>query len=274
MLIDFHTHTTASDGALCPSGLLERARERGVQVLAITDHDTLRGFHEASTLVPPDVRLVSGVEISCTWSGVPIHVVGLNLDANDPGVRDIEQRLLRVRGERAERIASRLAERGMAGALEGARQIAGDAALCRPHFAQWMVEAGHVDTVNRAFAKWLGRGKPGDVKAAWPHLSDIVGIVRRAGGLAILAHPLKYGLTRTKLRALCEAFAGCGGSAIEVVNGLQSAEEVARLRRLARDFDLAASLGSDFHRDSPYGADLGVCPSLAGEVPSVLEQVL
>lgn len=274
MLIDFHTHTTASDGALRPAELLERARYRGVQVLAITDHDTQRGFNEAAVAAPSDLRLVSGIELSCVWSGVTLHVVGLGYRAGDQALVGLEESLLLARETRAREIAERLAKKGFPGALEGARRIAGNATLCRPHFAHWMVEAGHVETVGKAFGKWLGRGKVGDVKAAWPHLTDAVAAIRESGGLPVLAHPLKYGLTRTKLRALCEAFAACGGAAIEVVNGRQSTDEINQLRRLALDFSLAASLGSDFHRDAEYGTDLGICSTLVGEVPNILGQVL
>lgn len=260
MLVDFHTHTTASDGALSPRQMLERAHAAGIALLAITDHDTVAGYRAAVTMLPafPGLGLVPGVEFSCQWSSTTIHVVGLGMDCDHPAMREGLAELDQARTERGRKIADRLARRGMPGALEGALAEAGDSQLGRPHFAAWMVAQGHVPDHSSAFDKHLGQGKPGDVKAFWPGLERAVGWITAAGGVAVLAHPLKYRFTRMKLRRLAQAFAECGGGAIEVLSGRQTPDQVALLRRLAGDVGLGVSVGSDFHRDGPYSAPLGV----------------
>ena len=274
MLIDFHTHTTASDGALSPSQLLLRAVDRGVAALALTDHDTLSGWRATQSLQSNGITLVCGVELSCQWGGATIHVVGLNVNANADPLIDMIDRLQRLRGDRAVKIAAKLEQLGAAGALVGAQALAGDGAICRPHFAHWLVAEGHMPSVSRAFDKWLGNGKPGDIKTLWPKLAETIAVIVAAGGVPVLAHPLKYRFTRTKLRALCDAFSDAGGLAIEVVNGRQSDSEIAALKRLAKDKNLMVSVGSDFHREWAYGADLGVDVSVAGGVSGVWEMVL
>lgn len=274
MLIDFHTHTTASDGALSPSQLLLRAVDRGVEALALTDHDTLCGWRATQSLQSNGITLVCGVELSCQWGGATIHVVGLNVNANADPLIDMIDHLQRLRGDRAVKIAAKLEQLGAAGALVGAQALAGDGAICRPHFAHWLVAEGYMPSVSRAFDKWLGNGKPGDIKTLWPKLAETIAVIVAAGGVPVLAHPLKYRFTRTKLRALCDAFSDAGGLAIEVVNGRQSDSEIAELKRLAKDKNLMVSVGSDFHREWAYGADLGVDVSVAGGVSGVWEMVL
>ncbi|TGD73456.1 PHP domain-containing protein [Mangrovimicrobium sediminis] len=256
---DFHTHSTASDGALSPRELLARAAQAGVDLLAITDHDTLRGYREAAALDDfPGVTLVPGVEFSCRWSGANIHIVGLGMDCDHPAMLEGAARLDEARLQRARKIADTLEKRGFAGALEGALAEAAGSQLGRPHFARWLVARGHVADFTTAFDKYLGRGKPGDVKAFWPELAEVVGWISAAGGVAIIAHPLQYDFTRMKLNRLVAAFCASGGTAIEVLNGRQPADQVSRLCALAREYGLEVSAGSDFHRDGPYCAPLGV----------------
>lgn len=258
VLIDFHTHSNASDGALSPEALLERAAERGVALLAITDHDLVSGYQRAASKPQGSVRLVPGVELSCVWSGATIHVVGLGIDCEHPAMHRGVARMAAAREERADKIARRLEKRGYAGALAGARAVAGESQLGRPHFARWMVDQGHVKDLNEAFDRFLGQGKPGDVKAFWPELDEVVAWILGSGGVPVLAHPLKYRFTNTKLKRLVQAFTAAGGGAIEVTSGRQTPDQVRHLQRLADEFDLEISIGSDFHRDAPYAADVGV----------------
>ena len=274
LLIDFHTHTDASDGALSPQILLERARDAGISVLAITDHDTLRGFQQVRDLAQDELRLVSGVELSCVWGGVTIHVVGLGFDPDAGSIQSMVQHLEQARLVRAEKIAQRLAARGIEGALEGARAVAGPSQIGRPHFAQWMVQTGHVPDMQGAFDRYLGQGKTGDVKAFWPALAEAVAAITEAGGEAVLAHPLKYRMTRMKLTALCRDFAQAGGTALEIVNGRQTGDESNRLRKLAQTMGLRVSAGSDFHRDWQYGPTLGVDAGVAAGMPTVWDNFL
>jgi predicted metal-dependent phosphoesterase TrpH len=184
--------------------------------------------------------------------------VGLNFDADAPAMVAMVEQLTQAREERAEKIATRLAGVGIDGALEGAKAIANESQIGRPHFAAWMAEAGAVESVTEAFDKYLGAGKIGDVKMFWPPLIDVVQAITLAGGVAILAHPLKYRLTGMKLRALINDFKAAGGGAIEVLNGRQPETDLKRLSQLAEGNGLMCSVGSDFHRDFEYGPKLGI----------------
>lgn len=261
MLIDFHTHTSASDGALAPGELVARALASKIDLLAITDHDTVAGYEAAAAYhrpLPGGMRLIPGIELSCQWSGTTIHILGLGIDCAHRALRDALASMATARQERGAMIASRLASRGFDGALQGALEQAGDSQLGRPHFAAWMVQQGHVRDHNQAFDQYLGQGKTGDVKAFWPTLADVTLWITASGGAAVIAHPLKYRFTGMKLRRLIVDFAAAGGTGIEVLSGYQTADQVAQLQRLAREFDLEVSLGSDFHRDAPYSAPVGV----------------
>lgn len=259
MIVDFHTHSLASDGALTPLELVRRAKAAGVRQFALTDHDTTAGYLSVRhTSEADEVGLISGVELSCRWATTTVHVVGLNFDADASQITAVVEQLTQAREERAKKIAMRLAGVGIDGALEGAKAVASESQIGRPHFATWMVEAGAVNSVTEAFDKYLGAGKIGDVKMFWPPLSDVVQAITQAGGVAILAHPLKYRLTGMKLRALINDFKAAGGGAIEVLNGRQPETDLKRLSQLAEGNGLMCSVGSDFHRDFEYGPKLGI----------------
>lgn len=259
MIVDFHTHSLASDGALTPLELVRRAKAAGVRQFALTDHDTTAGYLSVRHMSEADeVGLISGVELSCRWATTTVHVVGLNFDADASQITAMVEQLTQAREERAKKIAMRLAGVGIDGALEGAKAVASESQIGRPHFATWMVEAGAVNSVTEAFDKYLGAGIIGDVKMFWPPLSDVVQAITQAGGVAILAHPLKYRLTGMKLRALINDFKAAGGGAIEVLNGRQPETDLQRLSQLAEGNGLMCSVGSDFHRDFEYGPKLGI----------------
>ena len=261
MIIDFHTHSHASDGALSPVELVDQAIEAGISQFAITDHDTVAGYRQALAErpdLPAGFQLLSGVELSSVWSNMTIHVVGLEVDVDHPILLAAMERLAIARRDRAEIIAEKLAKIGMPGALEGALSNAGASQLGRPHFAAWMIAAGHVVDANQAFNKYLGAGKLGDVKTCWPELEEAVDWINAAGGTAIVAHPLKYKMTRMKLRRLLTAFVTAGGSGVEVYSGRQTPDQTTDLCKLAGEFGLLASAGSDFHRHYEYGPRLGV----------------
>lgn len=261
VLIDFHTHSTASDGVLSPRELVDRALARGVDQFAITDHDTMAGYLEASryyTQVDAQMMLVPGIEFSCRWSGVTVHIVGLDMDCQHPAMVAALDQLGKARQDRGQKIADRLEKLGFVGALAGARALAGDSQLGRPHFAAWLVDQGHVEDVGQAFDRYLGQGKTGDVKAFWPELADVARWIVAAGGIAIIAHPLKYKLTGMKLRRLVVDFKEAGGTAIEINSGRQTGDQISHLQRLAASYELRISGGSDFHRDGPYSTDVGI----------------
>lgn len=263
MTVDLHCHSTASDGALAPAVVVARAFERGVRLLALTDHDTLEGLAEARSAASSlDMQLINGIELSCTWGGATIHVLGYGFAADAPALQQAISDLHSGRWQRAEEIARRLAAKGMPGALEGARAIQqelGDSgnAPARPHFADWLVREGHVKDRADAFRKWLGSGKLGDVKQHWPSLEEAVRTLREAGAWVSLAHAWQYDFTRTKRRKLVIDFVAAGGQALEVVNGMQPAEQIGGLAILAREFGLLASVGSDFHAPGDW-SELGL----------------
>lgn len=261
MIIDFHTHSHASDGALAPLQLLREAIAAGVEQFAITDHDTVAGYCEvlaSQVALPEGFQLLSGTELSCVWNGVAIHVLGLGMDIEEPGFAAGLLQLQRARRERARLIAEKLEQKGMPGALSGAQEKAGSSQIGRPHFAEWMIDAGHVKDANTAFDRYLGSGKVGDVKTCWPELAEVTRWITGAGGTAIVAHPLKYRMTRAKLRRLLADFVAAGGHGMEVFSGRQTADQTIDLCKLAQDLDLLVSAGSDFHRHWEYGPSLGV----------------
>lgn len=277
MKVDLHCHSTASDGVLAPAEVVARAHERGVQVLALTDHDTLEGLAEARQAATVlGMQLINGVELSCLWGGATIHVLGYAFAAEAPALLKALDELHQGRWQRAEEIARRLAAKGMPGALEGARQVQqglGDSgnAPARPHFAEFLLRSGHVRDHAEAFRKWLGAGKLGDVKQHWPSLEQTVSTLTAAGAWISLAHPWQYDFTRSKRRRLVSDFLAAGGHALEVVNGLQPAEQVGSLAILAREFGMLASVGSDFHAPGPW-SELGMYRPLPDDLSPLWER--
>lgn len=273
MTIDLHTHTTASDGELSPKELLERASLAGVRLLAITDHDTIDGLLAAQSASPQAAeavdgqpRLISGVELSSRWGRSTVHVLGLNFDPHCLVMAEFLRRQAELRAERNERILSRLERLG----FEFIRPAMHDTGrslseLGRPQIARALVDHGAVASVDKAFKSLLAAGKPAAVAVAWPSLIDAVDVIRTAGGLAVLAHPLKYKLTGTRLRGLIQDFKAAGGRALEVVSGGQNAAQIQQLAKLATRFELKASQGSDFHSAALPWQALGRLPAMPAE---------
>ncbi|MBK6658981.1 MAG: PHP domain-containing protein [Proteobacteria bacterium] len=267
MLADLHTHSTASDGKLSPAELLARARAAGVEMLAITDHDSIAAYAELP--VAADLRIVPGVEFSTWWQRVGIHIVGLNVDLNGAAMAEAIAWQHRARDERAVRIAERLAKRGIAEPLAGAARFAGQGSVGRPHFAEYLVSIGAAPNIEFAFRKYLDTTRIGNLIEGWASLPAIVEWIRAAGGTAVIAHPGKYKLTRSRLEQLTGEFAAAGGQAIEVVSGLQKPELTRDLAALAKRHGLAASVGSDFHQPGQVWAQLGVMPALPADASPV-----
>ena len=268
MLADLHTHSCASDGELAPEALLHRAVEQGVAMLAITDHDTMDGYLEAAKAVK-DLSLVAGVEFSCVWGKMLIHIVGLNIDHRQPALAQGLVRQKSARDQRGKLIGEKLAKLGFAGAYEGASELAGGGQVGRPDFARFLMQEGHVSSFNQAFKKYLGAGKPGDVKTLWPDMAEVVQWITAGGGVAVIAHPQRYKMTATKLRALIKDFKAAGGQGIEVISGQPDQQAIATMVKLCEQFDLLASIGSDFHRPGTPWSELGCC----GELPTSVRPV-
>lgn len=255
LLYDLHSHTNASDGCLTPVELVERAVACQVQVLAITDHDTVAGLaaaHQVNQALGQPLTLINGVELSTHWHHYDIHVVGLNICPRHVELLSLLQSQQAQREVRARMIGERLTKAGIQGAYEGAQKLAQSSILSRAHFARWLINEGYASDMKRVFKRYLSRGKTGYVPNQWCSIEEAVTTIHSAGGQAVLAHPCRYQLNRKWLRRLLTHFKEVGGDAIEVIASQQSPQERLLLKQLAQEFGLYASLGSDFHSESPY----------------------
>lgn len=271
---DLHCHSTVSDGTLEPEALAARAKANGVELWALTDHDELGGQHRALRAAQAlGLPYLCGVEISVTFAGLTVHIVGLGVDPDDA---QLLAGLAQTRGgreRRAREMAEQLAAVGIPGAFEGALKHVGNPELIsRTHFARFLVESGVCHDTHEVFRRFLTEGKPGFVEHRWAELGDAVRWIRQAGGVAVIAHPARYAHpSPTHEYALFEEFKAHGGQAVEVVTGSHSSAEIVRYAEMAREFGLAASRGSDFHSPEESHCDLGALPWLDGRLTPVWE---
>ncbi|MDT8319680.1 MAG: PHP domain-containing protein [Xanthomonadales bacterium] len=271
MIFDLHSHTTRSDGLLAPRELLNRALEQGVDVLAITDHDTVDAYRDLPAAVQR-IALVAGVEFSTRWEHTGIHVLALDIDLASAAIDAAVRFQTAARLTRARRIAEILEKMGVEDALAGTSGYAADGYIGRPHFARHLVAIGRASSVQDAFKRFLGDGKSCDVKQHWAELPQIVRWICEGGGIAVLAHPLKYKLTRTKLKRLLSHFVEVGGQGLEVISGQQEAQHTAAMAQLCEQHGLLASAGSDFHGPGKPWAELGAIGALPDNVTPVWER--
>lgn len=270
--IDLHTHSTASDGALSPSELVEKAARTGIETLALTDHDTVSGLSNAQTAaIKYNITLINGIELSAQWDNKTIHVVGLNINPDSNAIIDASHHLKQLREERAIKIGEKLSKAGIDGAYESTKQISGNGTITRQHFAQFLIENGHAKNQTEVFKRFLVRNKPGYVSVKWPDLDETIYRIDAAGGVAVIAHPLRYKMTATKLRKLIAEFKECGGKAIEVVTGHYLPTEIELASSYAKRYGVAASIGSDFHNEKTPWAQLGKLSSLPNDLTPVWE---
>jgi predicted metal-dependent phosphoesterase TrpH len=264
-IFDLHSHTTFSDGVLTPRQLILRAIEKGVDVLAITDHDTLDAYRQTPLIQ-------DGIELSTQWQTTGIHVLGLNVDLDSEAIINAALSQSSARLERARRISEKLEKKGIKDAFDGASRLSTGGYIGRPHFAQYLINIGKVDSMSAAFKKYMGDGKAGDVKQHWAELAQVIQWIRDANGIAVLAHPLKYKLTRTRLKRLLDCFIQAGGQGMEVISGRQLPQHTRDMARLCEQMKLLASCGSDFHMPGKPWADLGNIPALPSAVTPVWDQ--
>ncbi|WP_018077287.1 3',5'-nucleoside bisphosphate phosphatase [Thiobacillus denitrificans] len=261
--IDLHCHSNMSDGVLSPAEVVARAVANGVHALALTDHDDVAGIAAAQAVAATaGLRLIPGVEISVSWGGQTVHIIGLRIDPRHPvlaaGLHGIRQ----GRVERARRMGDDLAQSGIVGAYEGACDYAANKQLVgRTHFARWLVAQGHAPDMRAAFKRFLTRGNPGYVEHEWATLENAVDWIRASGGMAVIAHPGRYAFNARELHLLLDAFRTLGGEGIEVICGGHHPTEYGKFADLARAFGLKASRGADFHAPGE-GADIGHLPAL------------
>lgn len=269
---DLHSHSTVSDGLLSPAELARRAHGNGVELFSLTDHDEIDGLPQARAEAERlGLPFVNGVEISVSWGDdQTVHIVGLGFDdCHEPLVEGVV-RVRSGRDTRAQRIAAELDKVGIHGAYEGAlRHVGNPALISRSHFARYIVELGHARDVSSVFDHWLAKGKPGYVAHPWAALDEAIGWIRGAGGLAVLAHPGRYRLSRDSFDRLYATFKDLGGVGIEVISGSHGEDDVRECARVARHYGFLASRGSDFHGPEESWLDLGKLPNLPEDLTPV-----
>jgi len=270
---DLHCHSVVSDGTLTPEVLAARAKANGVELWALTDHDEISGQHRAAAAARDQgMAYLTGTEISVTFAGETVHIVGLGFDPDDEA---LHQGLHRTRGGREQRaleMSASLAKAGIQNAFEGALKFVGNPELIsRTHFARYLVESGVCKETNEVFRKYLTEGKPGYVPHRWASLKDAVGWITQAQGMAVIAHPGRYNFSANEEYALFTEFKAHGGRGVEVVTGSHTKQEFVKYAETAQEFGLAASRGSDFHSPDESRTDLGTLPFLPGGLTPVWE---
>lgn len=269
---DLHSHSTASDGALTPSELIFRAARQGVTALALTDHDTGAGLTEArQAAIAAGIQLIPGIELSATWKNKTLHIVGLNIDPSNQALSAGIKELQILRRQRAEKIALKLEKKNIPGAWEAVRESTGNGMITRSHFAQFLLTQRYVSNLQEAFDRYLGHGKPAFVATSWTELEKALAWITASGGIAVLAHPLRYKLSASWMRRLLAAFKEMGGQGMEVVCGHNNAQEIHISANYAQSFDLYGSTGSDFHSPSNPWVELGRLSPLPENIKPVWE---
>ncbi len=277
MKADLHCHSSVSDGLLPPAEVAHRAADRGVELLALTDHDEVAGLAEArAAFESRGLRFLDGTEVSVSWrDDASFHVVGLGIDPAHPALVAGLKAIRGGRDGRAHRIAAELEKIGIHGAYEGAARYAEKASIIgRAHFARYLVERKISPDVKSVFDHYLAKGKPGYVPHEWATIEDALRWIGGAGGVAVLAHPLRYRVGRAELGVFLGEFKDRGGQGIEVACGAHSPEEVQECARLARRFGLKASVASDFHGPGESYADLGMTPPLPEDLVPIWRDLI
>jgi len=268
--IDLHCHSYVSDGALSPAEVVQRAHSKGVEVLSLTDHDTIAGLSEANEkAVELGIKLIPGIEISCQWQKYGVHILAYNFPLACPVMQKVQAHQTELRIARAKEICERLQKKGLPKLYDLAKEKNHEGIPGRPHFAEAMIELGIVSSAGEAFKQYLGSGKAGDVKSMWPDLKTAMQWIAEAGATAVIAHPRKYDFSLTKLRALIEEFKSYGGQGMEVVVSGQKPGESGMLGDMCTRFGLLGSVGSDFHSPKWAWAELGRIPPLPSSVSPV-----
>ena len=270
---DLHCHSVVSDGTLEPEALAVRARDNGVELWALTDHDEIGGQQRAMDAASAcGLPYLTGTEISISFAGATVHIVGLGFDIHDEALINGLRSTRGGRLERAQEISASLEKAGIVGAFEGALRYVGNPDLIsRTHFARHLVDSGVCQSTNEVFRRFLTEGKPGFVPHRWASLGDAVRWITEAGGEAVIAHPARYKLTPNEEYALFSEFKAHGGRAVEVVTGSHSSEEAVKYADTALEFGLMGSRGSDFHSPTESRIDLGKLPALPARLTPVWE---
>lgn len=270
-IYDLHSHTTASDGVLTPAELVQRAVNNNVNVLAITDHDTVKGLSEAHNYIAQQqlpLHLIDGVEISTLWKNTEIHIVGLNIDVQNQSLIKLLMQQENLRIDRVKEIAYKLSKVSIADAYEQAQVYAKGDIVSRAHIARFLVDKGYVKDIQKAFKKYLGKSGYAYVAPKWTSIDVAINVIQQAKGQAVLAHPSRYSFTLSKMKTLITHFKELGGDGIEVSQSRQTLDDLKTLAKCANDFNLLASQGSDFHHTESY-LDLGKTSALPSSVQPI-----
>ena len=261
---DLHCHSVVSDGTLSPEELALRAHQNGVHLWSLTDHDVLGGQARAQdAALNLGMEYVSGVEISISWMGQTVHIVGLGFDPSNVTLQDGLRATRDGREDRARQMAAQLAQIGIENSYEGALKFAGNPELiARTHFARYLVEQQVCRDMDEVFRKYLVAGKPGYVSHRWASLDQAVDWITGAGGEAVIAHPGRYRLNAMQMDELYARFKDLGGAGIEVVTGSHSPDQYQTYAEVAKRYGFMASRGSDFHDPQESDIDLGQLPHL------------
>lgn len=273
MRIDLHVHSSASDGVFSPAEVVRKAHANGVEVMALTDHDTVSGLKEARKEAEKfGMRFIDGVELSVSWGGRTIHVVSLGPKKFEP-YRELSEKLSKQRDLRARTIASKFDAMGIYNTYEQALELAGNGLnLSRRHFALALVQRGTVGTEDEAFEKYLRDEGPAFVKTQWMTLPEAMRFIRETEGVAVMAHPGRYNFAAPVTTIdLLEEFKALGGDAIEVTTGSHFEAENERYTRVALNMGFLASTGSDFHGCKPGRPEPGLQEPLPDYLPTVLD---
>jgi len=257
--IDLHSHTKFSDGGLTPQELIERAVTFQLDVLAITDHDTVSALDSANEYISVNnlsLELINGIEISTSWHGFEIHIVGLNIDRNNPQLLALIETQQLAREQRATSMGEKLTKCGFEGVYEQAKSLAGIGSITRAHFAKVLLHQGKVSNLQAAFDKYIGKGKRAFVKPNWCSIEEAISAIHHAGGSAVIAHPVRYDMSTKWLRRLVIQFKEQQGDGLEIVLPQMSNEQRKLMLSFCLEYDLKASMGSDFHYPSKW-SDLG-----------------
>ncbi len=269
---DLHCHSTASDGSLTPTEVILRAQQMGVTSLALTDHDTINGQAEAIKAANSNnIDFIPGIEISTTWENKCFHIIGLNINPEHTSLIDGIGTQQAIRAERAKKIALKLEKKRIPNAYEAVIKAANGGMVTRAHYANFLVSQNYVSTLQEAFNRYLGAGKPAFVSTTWAELGDAVDWISQSGGIAVVAHPLRYKMTASWMKRFLSFFKDIGGQGIEVVTGRSTSDEIRRSLIYANQYSLAASVGSDFHTPTNKWVELGRLAPLPNNIKPVWE---
>ena len=275
MKADLHCHSIYSDGTLTPTEVVDLAYQNKVELFALTDHDSVAGLAEArQRCLYHGMKMLDAVEISATWEGYTIHIVGLNIDAQHPVMSNLLMNNQQIRAKRANEIIAKLAGLDIDVSAQLNVMIPEKGLITRTHLARALINMGQVKRMDQAFKKYLGKGKKAYVGGDWVSMEKAVQAINESGGAAVIAHPMRYRLGATKLDRLVQNFADVGGQALEIVTATQDVNQQARCAQLAKQYGLSGSIGSDFHSlDQPW-AVIGKCPDLPNTVIAVWQELI